>query len=76
MSRVINSIKDLEEAKEINPATVTYKKKIGILEVKTTHAEPVVKTESHNIEELRAKTAAIDGAMRLWEGTRRNRIWP
>ena len=50
-----------------NPSVVTYKAVDGILTISTTHAEPLIKTETHNIAEVQAKADKIDGVIQLWQ---------
>ena len=60
-----------EEHVDPNPPIVKYKKKDGVLEIETTHATPVVKTESHNIESAQGQIAKLDGVIALWEAKKK-----
>ena len=50
-----------------NPEIKNYSKKDGMLEIETTHKDPVVNTKSYNIGQMQAKIAKIQGVIDLWE---------
>ena len=56
-----------EHVPDSNPPIVKWTKKDGVLEKETTHKDPVVHIESHNIKELQSKIDKIDGVIAQWE---------
>lgn len=56
-----------EHVPDPNPPIVKWTKKDGVLEKETTHKNPVVRIESHNIKELQSKIDKIDGVIAQWE---------
>lgn len=59
--------KEIEETPvDTNPAIITYKKNDTMLMIETTHAIPVIKTESHSIEAAQKQIAKFDDVIAIW----------
>jgi len=64
--------KEIEEPEiDTNPEIKTYIAKDNVLTIEKTHGQPVVKTESHKVEELQAKIAKFDRVIAIWEAKKK-----
>jgi len=56
---------------DLNPVTEVRKAELNTLIIERTHKTPVTATETHDIADLKAKVAKIDGVIALWEDRRK-----